>query len=169
MARVKATARKKTDGHKRVVSLAKQARAQVARKGVVAGKAIKSAKRAAAAPVGAVRSDPTVPPPGRRVRHAKRGTVALREIKRYQKSTDLLIPGAPFRRLVREVAAGLKAELRFQPDALLALQEACEAMLVGVFEDSQLCAIHAKRITIMQKDMALALRLRGADVKPAAL
>jgi histone H3 len=89
------------------------------------------------------------------------GTVALREIRKYQKSTDLLIRRLPFQRLIREVAQEFKPELRFQSTALLALQEASEAYLVGLFEDTNLCAIHAKRITIMPKDMQLARRIRG--------
>ena len=89
------------------------------------------------------------------------GTVALREIRRYQKSTDLLIRKLPFQRLVREIAQNIKSDLRFQGSAVLALQEASEAYLVEVFEDTNLCAIHAKRVTIMPKDMQLALRIRG--------
>ena len=89
------------------------------------------------------------------------GTVALREIRKYQKSTDLLIRKLPFQRLVREIAAGFKNDLRFQSAAILALQEASEAYLVGVFEDTNLCAIHAKRVTIMPKDIQLARRIRG--------
>jgi len=89
------------------------------------------------------------------------GTVALREIRRYQKSTDLLVRRLPFQRLVREIAQGFKEELRFQSSAILALQEAAEAYLVGVFEDTNLCAIHAKRVTIMPKDMQLTHRIRG--------
>ena len=89
------------------------------------------------------------------------GTVALREIRKYQKSTDLLIRKAPFQRLVREIAQDFKTDLRFQSTAVLALQEAAEAYLVGLFEDTNLCAIHAKRVTIMPKDIQLARRIRG--------
>ncbi|KRX86411.1 histone H3 [Trichinella pseudospiralis] len=89
------------------------------------------------------------------------GTVALREIRRYQKSTELLIRKLPFQRLVREVAQDYKTDLRFQSSAVLALQEAAEAYLVGLFEDTNLCAIHAKRVTIMPKDIQLARRMRG--------
>ena len=89
------------------------------------------------------------------------GTVALREIRRYQKSTDLLIRKLPFQRLVKEIACDMKNDLRFQSTALLALQEAAEAYLVSLFEDTNLCAIHAKRVTIMPKDIQLARRLRG--------
>jgi len=89
------------------------------------------------------------------------GTVALREIRRYQKSTELLIRKLPFQRLVREVAFDFKSELRFQSHALLALQEASEVYLIHLFEDANLCAIHAKRVTIFPKDIQLARRIRG--------
>ena len=89
------------------------------------------------------------------------GTVALREIRRYQKSTQLLIRKLPFQRLVREIAQDLNADLRFQSACVIALQEAAEAYLVGLFEDTNLCAIHAKRVTILPKDMQLARRIRG--------
>jgi histone H3 len=89
------------------------------------------------------------------------GTVALREIRKYQKSTDLLIRKLPFQRLVREIAQEFKTDLRFQSSAILALQEASESYLVGLFEDTNLCAIHAKRVTIMPKDIQLARRIRG--------
>ena len=90
------------------------------------------------------------------------GTVALREIRKYQKSTDLLIRKLPFQRLVREIAKEFfNNDLRFQSTAILALQEASEAYLVGLFEDTNLCAIHAKRVTIMPSDILLARRIRG--------
>jgi len=116
-----------------------------------------SAEAAAAAPVGG----------GIKRAHRYRpGTVALREIRRYQKSTELLIRKLPFQRLVREIAGdfhvpGAPDGVRFQASALGALQEAAEAYLVGLFEDTNLCAIHAKRVTIMAKDMQLARRIRG--------
>ena len=83
------------------------------------------------------------------------GTVALREIRRYQKSSELLIRRMPFQRLVREIAQTHNPYLQFQSGAILALQESVEAYLVGLLEDSNLCAIHAKRVTIMPKDMQL--------------
>ena len=89
------------------------------------------------------------------------GTLALREIRHYQKKTNLLIKRTPFARLVREIAQGFMQELRFQNSAIGALQEAAEAYLVGLFEDTNLCAIHAKRITIMPKDIQLARHIRG--------
>lgn len=89
------------------------------------------------------------------------GTLALREIRRYQKSTDLLMRRAPFVRLVRELTADIMNDMRFKAEALSALQEAAEAYLTGLFEDTNLAAIHAKRITIMPKDMQLVRRVRG--------
>ncbi len=94
------------------------------------------------------------------------GTRALMDIRKIQKSTDLLIRKLPFQRLVREIAADFKTDLRFQGSAVLALQEAAEAYLIGLFEDTQMCAIHAQRQTIMTKDMHLALRIRGEEPKP---
>ncbi|CZT21573.1 probable Histone H3, embryonic [Ramularia collo-cygni] len=103
--------------------------------------------------------------PGKAHRY-KPGTVALREIRRYQKSTELLIAKLPFSRLVREVCMNVappQSEVsRWQSQAIQALQEAAEAFLIHLFEDSNLCAIHAKRVTIMQKDIQLARRIRGA-------
>ena len=89
------------------------------------------------------------------------GTVALREIRKYQKSTDLLIRKLPFQRLVREIAQDFKTDLRFQASAILALQESVEAYLVGLFENGNLAAIHAKRVTIFPKDIQLARRIQG--------
>ena len=133
MARTKQTARKSTGG--------KAPRKQLATK----------AARKSAPAAGGVKKPHRYRP----------GTVALREIRRYQKSTDLLIRKLPFQRLVREIAQDFKSDLRFQGSAVLALQEAAEAYLVGLFEDTNLCAIHAKRVTIMPKDIQLARRIRG--------
>ena len=138
MARTKQTARKSTGG--------KAPRKQLATK----------AARKSAPTAGGVKKPHRYRP----------GTVALREIRRYQKSTDLLIRKAPFQRLVREIANDFpigtnKEDPRFQSTAVLALQEASEAYLVGLFEDTNLCAIHAKRVTIMPKDIQLARRIRG--------
>lgn len=93
----------------------------------------------------------------------KPGTVALREIRKYQKGGELLIRRLPFQRLVREIAQDFKTDLRFQAVAVEALQEAAEAYLVALFEDTNWCAIHAKRVTIQPKDMLLARRLRVND------
>ncbi|AES77674.1 histone H3.3 [Medicago truncatula] len=88
------------------------------------------------------------------------GTVALREIRKYQKITELLIRKLPFKRLVHEIAQDFKTDLRFQISAVSALQEIAEACIVGLFEDMNLCAIHAKRVTIVPKDIKLACRIR---------
>ncbi len=89
------------------------------------------------------------------------GTVALREIRKYQKSTETLIRRLPFQRLVREISQDFRADLRYQSHAIAALQEAAEVYLTKLFEDTNLCAIHAGRVTIMPKDMQLARRIRG--------
>jgi len=114
----------------------------------------------------------TVPPPQAEPQGKKRrwrpGTIALREIRKYQKSTDLLVAKLPFARVVREITIDMQTDwdrgdvgYRWQSSALLALQEASEAYLVHLFEDANLCAIHAKRVTIMQRDIQLARRIRG--------
>ncbi|GAB7351595.1 hypothetical protein MBLNU459_g2217t1 [Dothideomycetes sp. NU459] len=133
MARTKQTARKSTGG--------KAPRKQLASK----------AARKSAPSTGGVKKPHRYKP----------GTVALREIRRYQKSTELLIRKLPFQRLVREIAQDFKSDLRFQSSAIGALQESVEAYLVSLFEDTNLCAIHAKRVTIQSKDIQLARRLRG--------
>ncbi|CAK4033116.1 histone H3-like centromeric hH3v [Lecanosticta acicola] len=102
----------------------------------------------------------------RKKRRYRPGTKALKEIRTYQKSTDLLMAKLPFSRLVREISMNMapvsSGVTRWQSQAIQALQEAAEAFLVHLFEDSNLCAIHAKRVTIMQKDIQLARRIRGA-------
>jgi histone H3 len=133
MARTKQTARKSTGG--------KAPRKQLASK----------AARKSAPSTGGVKKPHRYKP----------GTVALREIRRYQKSTELLIRKLPFQRLVREIAQDFKSDLRFQSSAIGALQESVESYLVSLFEDTNLCAIHAKRVTIQSKDIQLARRLRG--------
>ncbi|KAJ8438269.1 hypothetical protein Cgig2_030634 [Carnegiea gigantea] len=135
MARTKQTARKSTGG--------KAPRKQLATK----------AARKSAPATGGVKKPHRFRP----------GTVALREIRKYQKSTELLIRKLPFQRLVREIAQDFKTDLRFQSSAVAALQEAAEAYLVGLFEDTNLCAIHAKRVTIMPKDIQLARRIRASS------
>ena len=125
------------------------AKAKAATKKVAGSKAIKKTAPAA----GGVKE--------KRTRRMKPGTVTLREIKRYQKSVDMLLPRAPFQRLVRGITMDLDHSLRFQSQALQALQEATESYVVGLFEDTNLCAIHAKRVTVQKKDMDLARRIRG--------
>ncbi|KAG7096853.1 hypothetical protein E1B28_004261 [Marasmius oreades] len=116
-------------------------------------------------------SDANANAPPTRKHRFRPGTVALREIRKYQKSTDLLIRKLPFSRLVREIAGDMTTDmnenydtggLRWTSSALQALQEATEAFLVHLFEDANLCAIHAKRVTIMQRDIQLARRIRGS-------
>ena len=94
-------------------------------------------------------------------RRAKPGVVALREIRKFQKSTKCEIPKAAFQRLVREIAQGMKSDIRFDSMAILALQEAAEMYLVRVHEHANLCAIHARRVTVMAKDVVVARMLRG--------
>ena len=127
---------------------------QTARKSTTGGKA----------PRGQLVTKPAraaVPGAAKRPHRYRPGTVALRDIRRYQKSTDLLIRKLPFQRLVREIAAGVSKDLRFQSSAILALQEAAEAYLISLMEDANMCAMHARRVTIRPKDMQLARRLRG--------
>ena len=93
--------------------------------------------------------------------HSWLGTVALCEIRCYQKFTELLIRKLPLQRLVQEISQDFKTDLCFQSAAIGALQEASEAYLVGLFEDTNLCAIHAKRVTVMPKDIQLGRRIRG--------
>ena len=99
----------------------------------------------------------------KRAHRYRPGTVALREIWKVQKSTELLIPKRPLQRLVKEVDQNYKTDLRFQSTALVVLQEAAEDYIVGVMEDSVLCAVHGERQTLMAKDMALARRIRGLE------
>ena len=89
------------------------------------------------------------------------GTAALKDIRHFQKTSALLVQRLPFQRLVREIAQDFKRDMRFQSAAILCLQEAVEAYLVGLFEDANLCAIHAKRVTIMPRDIKLARQIRG--------
>ena len=139
------------------------------RKTLARKKAEERAAQAAKAAKAAKKSGVKVPKGGVKKLHRYRpGTVALKEIRRYQKSTELLIWKLPFQRLAREIASNsdvirspLCGKIRFQSLAIKALQEASEAYLVGLFEDTNLCAIHVKRVTIMPKDIQLARRIRG--------
>lgn len=133
MARTKQTARKSTGG--------KAPRKQLATK----------AARKSAPATGGIKKPHRFRP----------GTVALREIRKYQRMSDLLMRKLPFQRLVKEVSQDFKSDLRFHASSILALQEATEAYQVGLFEDVNLCTIHAKRVTIMPKDIQLARRIRG--------
>ena len=115
----------------------------------------KSAKVAKKASSGAAKSGV------KRAHRFRPGTVALREIRRYQRGTELLLKKAPFQRLVREVASALKEGLRFQSSAVAAIQEATESYVISLLADTNLCAIHTRRVTIMPRDVHLARRLRG--------
>ena len=100
--------------------------------------------------------------PGRR--RFRPGTRALMEIRKFQKSSNLLIPKLPFSKVLREICSKIcMKDMRFQSAAIMALQEATEAYLVTLFEDTLLCAIHAKRVTVMPRDMKLARRIRGEN------
>jgi len=103
------------------------------------------------------------PPVEKKKKRFRPGQLALKEIRRYQKSTELLIKALPFQRLVRDIAKEFMIGVKFQAVALSALQEGAESFLIGMFEDTNLCAIHAKRVTIMPKDMQLARRIRGGS------
>ena len=149
MARTKKTARKKTGKTPRQNLVPKAPRKMLSQE-----QARKNAAKAAAATqknLGNLQTRALKKP----MRY-RPGTVALREIRRYQKTTELLIRKLPFSRLVREIAQDFKTDLRFQPQVIGALQEAAEAYLVGLFKDTNLCAIHAKRVIIMPKDIQLA-------------
>ncbi|KAL9938882.1 hypothetical protein V8E36_002601 [Tilletia maclaganii] len=129
------------------------------------GKAPKKVLASDAAKSASSASQPTVRKPHR----YRPGTVALREIRRYQRRTELLLPKLPFQRLVREIMHDFTfKEMRIQSSGLAALQEACEAYLVELFEDVNDAALHAKRVTITVKDIQLARRIRGETprVKP---
>jgi histone H3 len=90
------------------------------------------------------------------------GMVALREIQKFQKNTDLLIRKAPFQHLVRKIALKFgKSDLQIQSTAVLALQEAAIYFMVDVFSNTNMCAMHGKRVTIMNKDMVLACCIQG--------
>ncbi|GAA5889618.1 hypothetical protein JCM6882_007085 [Rhodosporidiobolus microsporus] len=115
----------------------------------------------------AVKSKPGTTGVAKKVKKGHRwrpGTKALREIRYYQKETGLLLRKLPFQRLVREICENIMQEMRWQRSALEALQEATEDYLVALFADSNLCAIHAERVTLKVSDMKLALRLRGDPI-----
>ena len=154
MARTKETARKKTGKTPRHKLIPK-----APRKTLSSEQARKNAAKAAAAAqknLGNLRTGGL-----KRPMRYHQGMVALHQIHRYQKTTELLIRKLPFNRLVREVTQDFKTDLHFQTQAIGALQEAAEAYLVGLFEDTNLCAIHAKHVTIMPKDIQLAQRIWG--------
>lgn len=134
MARTKQTARKSTGG--------KAPRKQLA---------TKAARKSA------------IPSSGIKKPRYKTGTVALKEIRRYQKSTEFLIRKLPFQRICKRLCQQQNVEMRFQVNALEVFQEAAEGFLVGFFEDARHCATHAKRVTVMPKDLALVMKLRSQN------
>ena len=149
MARVKQTIRRHTAG--KVVGKTLATKSPAARK--------------AAAPGGGRKE--TAPGGIKKPHRYRPGTVALREIRRYQKGTELLMRKAPFQRLVKEIAQDFaKSPKRMQATAVQALQEADEAFGVTCFEDSNLCAIHAKRVTVMPKDLQLVAKIKGFGTVP---
>ena len=109
---------------------------------------------------------PSPPVPPKRKRRWRPSTVAGREIRKYQKSTCLLIPRVPFSRVVRNITQTHYAKpsefIRWTTQAMSALQEAAEAYLTGLFEDAHLCTLHARRATMMVKDIQLARRISGS-------
>ena len=111
----------------------------------------------------AQQASPDLPdlPEVRKPHRYRPGTVALREIRKYQKTTELIIPKSTFKRLVREIAIEYKADIRFQAAAIRALQEATEGYAVSVLGETLKYAIHAKRVTIMPRDLQLAMEIRG--------
>eukprot|EP00477_Mikrocytos_mackini_P000003 GAHX01000003.1.p1 GENE.GAHX01000003.1~~GAHX01000003.1.p1 ORF type:complete len:140 (-),score=20.46 GAHX01000003.1:34-453(-) len=133
MARTKQTARKSTGGK----APRKQLATKVARKSAPATGGVKKPHR------------------------FKPGTVALREVRRYQKTTECLTRKLPFQRLVRDCAHMFKSELRFQKVALECLQTAMELWVSTVLDDAQCYCIHAKRVTLQAKDIDLAIKIIG--------
>ncbi|PXF49488.1 histone H3 [Gracilariopsis chorda] len=95
------------------------------------------------------------------------GTRAIMEIRKYQRTTNLLIRRLPFARLVKEITQSFHHDLRWRVDAVEALQAAAESFVVSLMEDANLCAIHGKRVTIMPRDIHLARRIRGLSNDPA--
>ena len=168
MARVKQTARKTIGGKGHRFTMLSAARRRAVEGAAMQAAAAAPRRQLGAAPRLILGAGGGVKKPHR----YRPGTVALREIRRFQKTTELLIRKAPFQRLVREIAQKISKnkDLRFQSLAVLALHEASEAYMVGMFEDTNLCALHAKRVTIMPRDMLLARRLRGETwTKPDAM
>ncbi|KAL7474621.1 hypothetical protein ACHAW6_000586 [Cyclotella cf. meneghiniana] len=93
------------------------------------------------------------------------GTVALHKIHRYQNSADLLICNTPFQHLIWEIYQEFKGDMRFKSTSFLVYQEATESYHVGKFEDTNLCVIHAKRVTAMQKDIQVTHASIGDDLR----
>lgn len=111
------------------------------------------------------RSAPVAGGAPRAKRRYRPGTLALKEIRKYQRSSDLLLRKLPFCRLVRQLCQDHFARpgevYRWRGEALEALQHAAEDYLVKLFEDANLCAIHSRRVTVMVRDIQLARRIKG--------
>jgi histone H3 len=144
MARTKQTARKSTGGKAPCIHLSTKAARKSAQGKGVARELF---------PAGGVKKPHRYRP----------GTVALREIRKYQKSTELLMLKAPFLRKVRAVMQDYKSDMNKTAGCNAALHEATESYLVGIMEDTNYAAIHDKRVTIMEKDIKLVRRIRGED------
>lgn len=143
-------------------------KSHTAGKSTVGGKAPRSGIATLAAAAAPVVGRKTVKPREDKTkkRHRYRpGTVALREIRKFQKSTCLLIPKARFQRLVRQICSDIRPEFQWKREAIAALQSASEDYIVGLFEDGYLCAIHAGRVTLLFKDIQLARRIRGEVIR----
>ncbi len=141
MARVKQTAHKSTGGAPPCLHLATKAEQVAAQKAIAV----------------------------RKPHRWRPGTVAAREIRKFQKTTDLFIRKAPFQHLVQEIIQDMsrKSDLQMQSTALLALQEAVEYFMVDVFNNTNLCVLHGKRKTIMVKDLVLACCIQGIGMRRA--
>ncbi|XAR62982.1 hypothetical protein NMG60_11022754 [Bertholletia excelsa] len=135
------------------------------RKSSAVGEATPATARTSSRPTRSARITPSrsrEEPSQRKPRRNRPGTVALREIRHFQRTCNLVIPAAPFIRTVKEISNFHSSEVnRWTAEALVAIQEAAEDYLVHLFEDAMLCAIHAKRVTLMKKDWELARRLGG--------
>ena len=92
---------------------------------------------------------------GEKIKRTRRGLKALQEIRKYQSSTELLIQRLPFQRVVKEIIQKIREDLQLQSMAIMALQEAGETFVIGLLEQSNLCALHAKQVMIMPKDIQL--------------
>lgn len=106
--------------------------------------------------------DPVV----KRPRRFKPGTIALREIKKYQKSTELVLQKAPLQRVIKSIMHAYNAQLRMSSTGALIIQEAVEAHIISLLADCNLCAQHARRVSIQPKDFYLARRIRGKQGEP---
>jgi len=157
MGRNKMTARQYTGVHKRKSGSLAGAKAGATAAGAGAAGVAKGGAKVAEAKAAAGAAASAIQP--RRCDHP--GAVALREIARFESRGELSLPRHSFERLLKEVVVNCRPGLRLTAEAVDAMQEAAEAYLVEVFEDAVLCAAHAKRVTVMVKDLALARRIRG--------